>query len=129
MPFTQFAEDLPNNADVLNFSSKLFEDFLDDPLLLQFDHGDMLDFDAGVDKCFNTLMPDSLIKKECTFDSLNVNSLAEGTYNGTFTAVRSFSRFWNKHEFDEQVDPQLFASRYSYTTTDGFEALCYMFHN
>ena len=74
-------------------------------------------------------MLDSLVKKECTLDSLNVNSLAEGTYNGTFTTVRSFNRFWNTHEFDEQVDTQLFALRYSYTNSDGFEALCCMFHN
>ena len=127
--FSQFPEASPNNADVLNFSSQLFEDFLDDSLLLQFDNGDVLDFDDGLDKFFNSPMLDSLIKKECTLDSLNVNSLAEGTYNGTFTAVRSFNRFWNTHEFDEQVDSQLFALRYSYTNSDGFEGLCYMFHN
>ena len=46
--FTNFPEDLPNNPDVLNFSSQLFEDFLDDPLLLQFDDGDVLDFDDGL---------------------------------------------------------------------------------
>ena len=110
--FSQFPQDLPNNPDVLNFSSQLFEDFLDDSLLLQFDDGDVLDFDDGLYKFFNSPMLDSIIKKEYTLDSLNVNSLAEVTYNGTFTAVRSFNRFWNIHEFHEQVDPQLFALRY-----------------
>ena len=61
--FSQFPEDLPNNPDVLNFSSQLFEDFLDDSLLLQFDNGDVLDFDDGLDKFFNSPMLDSLVKK------------------------------------------------------------------
>ena len=127
--FTQFPDLFTTNADVLNFSSQMFEDFIDDPELLQFDDGGVLDFDDGLDSIFNSPMLDSLIKKECTLDSLNVNSKAEGTYNTTFTAVRSLNRFWNTHEFDAQVDPLLFSLKSSYTTKDGFEALCYMFHN
>ena len=127
--FTQFPELFTTNADVLNFSSQMFEDFIDDPELLQFDDGGVLDFDDGLDSIFNSPMLDSLIKKECTLDSLNVNSKSEGTYNTTFTAVRSLNRFWNTHKFDAQVDPLLFSLKSSYTTKDGFEALCYMFHN
>ena len=57
--FTQFPELFTTNADVLNFSSQMFEDFIDDPELLQFDDGGVLDFDDGLDSIFNSPMLDS----------------------------------------------------------------------
>ena len=63
----------------------------------------------------------SLIEKECTLDSLNVNPKAEGKFNTTLMAVRSFNRFWNTHKFSQQIDAQLFAVRYSYTIKDGLK--------
>ena len=42
VPFTQFPELFTTNTDVLNFSSQMFEDFIDDPEFLQF-NSPMLD--------------------------------------------------------------------------------------
>ena len=120
--------------DVFDFPTQMFEEFVDDGIfeMFGFDDEGILDFvDDSIDMFsgYESALLETLINKECTLDDLNVNAKGEGTYRGTFTAVRSLNRFWNDHPFNPDCEPTLCTLRYRFQSKDGFAALCTMFHD
>ena len=122
-------QEYDKDTALFDFDTQIFEDFLDDSSYFQFEDDAILDFTDENDPCYDSPLLHNLINKECTLDDLNVNAKAVGTYEGTYTAVRSFNRFWRNHPYDVQTEPSLCAIQYKFNTYDGFEALCNIFHD
>ena len=81
------------------------------------------------DNNFDSELLQQLIDKECTVDDLLCNPRSEKTYNSTFTAIRSFNRFWATHHFNSTTESSVLSLKMKYAgSSDGFHALCLAGH-
>jgi hypothetical protein len=71
----------------------------------------------------------SLILAETKLDDLDVGEKADGTYDSTETAVRSFNFWWHNHAFCVKTEPSIYKLRFQYgQMLDGSQALCSATH-
>jgi hypothetical protein len=118
--------------EVFDFDSQVFHSFLKEfPVESEQACADVpVEQQISAFEEFDSRLLKAMIQKECSLDDLKVKPKAEKTYKGTFTAVRSFNRFWATHPFNPLTEDLVCQLRDKYSTADdGFHALCLAEHS